>query len=380
MKKASVFSLFLFSIFLIGCNKSSLEKVEYSADCTEIINSSGEYSFFEDWEYDEFVDPLTSDGYFLGDKPESLKHIKTCYYSYLKGSNITRQYKLTEYNEHGLPLYITPQRDAHSCIDGVSTTYEYTYPGDGTIHGTEYGPDGKITAEYIYDSHYKLRAITQYNPDGSINTRETADSQGRKLTVCSPREGIDWLYHYDKDGQVDSITAGKDATYAIEYSHKNDEYCAELVEHGMTIFSESFTLDEYGNTNYHKTYNAVDPTNSSTVIQTWKYDENGNILVTETDNNGVRTGIEYVYNEKNDPISAIYYEYNELDERHDLIGYTYTYDEYDSNIRIDYRYFEGGQNWDKWDITYDIDGDILNKKYTRYHTLVETYEYTYYTD
>ena len=177
-----------------------------------------EYSFFDVSEYYEAVDE-NEDDYYQGDKPDSVKKLKSRYsFSYSGSSKMT----YSEYDENGL-LIRRSYGKANAYNESQADKIVYSTPDDMTIHCTIEMYGGGIQKE-IYDRHYQLRQVEIYSTGKDENgieqevlvSRMSYNKDGLPYEKYNASLGIGCIYKYDEEGNVIGIESSEQGvTYEV---------------------------------------------------------------------------------------------------------------------------------------------------------------------
>lgn len=217
---------------------------------------------------------------------------------------------------------------------------------------TIYGDTTTVWVEtFAYDSRGNMVERVQYKPDGAQNFVETYtyDDQGNMVGKTYSGYSLTCTYTYFHDAIGTQLLIGEnDETYDYELDdqgriaynkYDGDNYfryvyaddglsyvCYEHNPDGSIVEYTEYYLDE--------SYN---------VVSTWRYTADGSLLY--------RT--DFIFDERNNHVQTLCYGFCSAD--HVGTTYTYTYDEYDNLIRVDY------------------DGDYYSSDSTTIYTVEEVY-------
>lgn len=371
-------------MMLTGC-----EAVNTSFTALSAVETQTSYSFFEDWEYSDYVDPLTSKEHFDGNffPNTATKAVKSYEYHLIyNGTIIDGRY--SEYDEHGLKLF---EAESRSKKAKTLESYVYSYPDEYTIHCTITDAKGNIIGKRIYDTHYRLRMDEIYAPDKSkageyvLSERETYDSKGNLLTRYTPANNIRISFEYDSNGNITLISANG-STVDLK-SEEDPSYSLLEAKDGYgNLVYRKYT--EY-NTNGYITYNEVfdNISNGSAAkalhsSEIFEYDSRSNVVMHETTSITGETNKEINrYNDLNQQIEVAQYRLNSEGQYILDTKSSYSYDSLGNATEISFENTEYGINaTNTYSYTYDFDGDILVKCEYADGELVSETEYTYYVD
>jgi len=183
----------------------------------------------------------------------------------------------------------------------------------------EYTDESGTKTEYTYDNHYRVKT----EKSGDETTTYTYDSKGNILSYVKSNEKNNTYYTYNSNGKLVREQTGNDYTYYTYDAKGNNLVLAtlkkdykgevpELYDSSLTCFDTvCYTYDDKGRVTkeensdgssisyeYDTTGNITKETNvtvkdntSKTTVNTYTYDDMGNLLTTQSENDSAA----YVY-------------------------------------------------------------------------------------
>ena len=288
--------------------------------------------------------------------------------TYLQSSTDLSQVSTTVYNQYGNPLF--------------DVSY---YPVSGYIY-----------AYYFeYDENQNLISKTSKSDDWEYETLYKYDAYNRPIWRSSP-DGIAKI-EYDDKGNVIKRVASYGAMYEYEYDSNNNLLKSTYTdERGNLVSTETFAYDAKGQL-IRKTYEDNDFEYPLSIVYTYTYDENGNLLVDDrVTSSGYHTRDEYTYDAGGAPIKKTEYtphgtyyyvwEYdkagNEILEKRSFADgtrdymYSQIYDEAGNRIKTHYQYGVSDEVVGETFYEYDEHGNLL--KVTSQYSVTEYSGYKLY--
>ena len=199
---------------------------------------------------------------------------------------------------------------------------------------TIYGDTTTVWVEtYAYDSQGNMVERIQYKPDGDLNYVETYtyDDQGRMVGKTYSGYSLTCTYTFFHDAIGTQLLVGKDGVlydYALDaqgriiYNKYEGDNYFEYVYASDGLSYVCYECNPDGSIQEYVEY-YLDENNN--VISTWRYTADNSLLY--------RT--DYIFDERNNHIQTLCYAF--CSATHVGTTYTYTYDEYDNLIRVDYK-------------------------------------------
>ena len=288
--------------------------------------------------------------------------------TYLQSSTDLSQISTTVYNQYGNPLF-----------------------------DVSYDPVGRYIYAYYfeYDQNQNLLFKASKSNDWEYETLYKYDAYNRPIWRSSP-DGIAKI-EYDDKGNVIKRVASYGAMYEYEYDSNNNLLKTTYTdERGNLVSTETFAYDEKGQL-IKKTYDSNNVEDPWSIVYTYTYDENGNLLVDDrVQSSGYNTRYEYTYDEGGAPIKKTEYtphgtyyyvwEYdkagNEILEKRSFADgtrdymYSQTYDEAGNRIKTHYQYGVSDEVVGETFYEYDEHGNLL--KVTSQYSVTEYSGYKLY--
>lgn len=240
-------------------------------------------------------------------------------------------------------------------LNRISTTV-YNQHGNALFDVSYYPNSGYIYAYYFeYDQNENLISCASKSDDWEYDTLYKYDEYNRPIWRSSP-DGISKI-EYDARGNVIKRVASYGAILEYEYDSNNNVLKATYTdEFGNVSYVETFEYDAKGQL-IKETYEDNDFENPLSIVHTYTYDENGNLLVEETVNSsGYHSVDEYQYDASGDLIEKI--------ERTPYGTYHYLW-EYDKagNEILEKRSFADGTRDYMRSKVYDEAGNLIKTHY-----------------
>lgn len=280
-------------------------------------------------------------------------------------------------------------------LSQISTTVYNQY--GNPLFDVSYDPvSGYIYAYYFeYDENQNLLFKASKSNNWEYETLYKYDAYNRPIWRSSP-DGIAKI-EYDDKGNVIKRVASYGAMYEYEYDSNNNLLKRTYTdERGNLVSTETFTYDEKGQL-IKKTYDSNNVEDPWSIVYTYTYDENGNLLVDDrVQSSGYNTRYEYTYDEGGAPIKKTEYtphgtyyyvwEYdkagNEILEKRSFADgtrdymYSQTYDEAGNRIKTHYQYGVSDEVVGETFYEYDEHGNLL--KVTSQYSVTEYSGYKLY--
>lgn len=198
---------------------------------------------------------------------------------------------------------------------------------------TIYGDTNTVWVEiYAYDSLGNRVERTQYKPDGSLNFTEYMeyDAEGRLIRRTYQGGSYTSVYNYVYDSlgrQIEVSYNDEVYSYTLDDQGRLSRYQDDDSEYSVYVYGEdgwSHVRYVYKADGTMTEYTQVYCDHRGNITSTWRYTAEGSLLY--------RT--DYIFDEGNNHVQTLCYGFCSAD--HVGTTYTYTYDEYDNLIRVDY--------------------------------------------
>ena len=240
-------------------------------------------------------------------------------------------------------------------LSQISTTV-YNQYGNELFDVSYYPNSGYIYAYYFeYDENQNPIKSASKSDDWEYDTLYKYDEYNRPIWRSSP-DGIAKI-EYDAKGNVLKRETSYGAIFEYEYdSNNNLSKITYTDEYGNVGYVETFAYDPKGQL-IKETYEDNEFENPLSIVHTYIYDENGNLLVEDTVNSsGYHSVDEYTYDANGDLIEKI--------ERTPYGTYYYLW-EYDKagNEILEKRSFADGTRDYMRSKTYDEAGNLIKTHY-----------------
>lgn len=198
---------------------------------------------------------------------------------------------------------------------------------------TIYGETTNVWVEtFGYDLQGNMVERIQYKPDGGRNFTEYMeyDDEGRMIRRTYQGSSSTYVYTfvYDSLGrQIETSCNDEVYSYELDDQGRLSRYQDEDSEYNVYVYGEdgwSHVCYVYNADGTLSEYTEVYCDDRGNIVSTWRYTAEGSLLY--------RT--DFVFDERNNEVETLCYGFCSAD--HVGTTYTYTYDEYDNLIRVDY--------------------------------------------